>query len=185
MIKEEEFVHDPRRAGSIHRYHAQTHIVTQTVAEHTWQLMRIATTIWPDIPRHVMLYIQYHDVAEGMTGDLPYTTKLRDPEIKERMDIMEVGALKRMRQLWDLPEVPKITDEEKRFVKACEYLEFAEYSFVEWNLGNSYIQVVLDRVMPLIRATKLQDTYLNTRYHLYVKQRLSYEINIGEKKCPV
>ncbi len=175
MINEEVFVHDPRRAGGVKRYHAQTHIVTQTVAEHTWQLLRIATTIWPEIPRHVMLYIQYHDIAEGCTGDLPYTTKLKSAVIKENMDLLETGALREMNKLWDLPGLPKITDEERRFVKACEYVEFAEYSWNERNLGNKYIQVVLDRVLPLIKNTKLTDTYLNTRFHSYVKARKNYE----------
>lgn len=175
MIDEETFVHDPRRAGDVKRYHAQTHLVPQSVAAHSWNLARIVTTIWPEVPKHVIVYCIYHDIAEGACGDLPYTTKLRSAAIKENMDLLETGAVRTMIGIWGIPGLPKLTDEEKRFVKAAEYVEFAEYSWNEKNLGNKYIQVVLDRVLPLINATKFKDTYLNTRFHSYVKQRKLYE----------
>jgi 5'-deoxynucleotidase YfbR-like HD superfamily hydrolase len=178
MIKEDVFVHDPRRAGDVKRYHAQTHVVTQTVASHSWNLVRIATTIWPDIPRHIILYCIYHDIAEGCVGDLPYTTKLRSKVIKDEIDGLESESILAMSKIWQTPILPALTNEEKKFVKAVEYVEFAEYSWVEKNLGNRYIQVVLDRVLPLIHATKLADTYLNTRFHTYVKARRLYEEGI-------
>lgn len=182
MINEQKFVHDPRRGGLVKRYHAQTHTVTQTVAEHTWQLLRIATTVWPDVPRHVMLYIQYHDVSEAAVGDMPYTVKLQRPLLKAEMDAAEQEALAQMRRMWDTPIIPILHPEEKKFVKACELVEFAEYSWNELNQGNKYIQVVLDRVLPLIEAVKLENTYINTRFHSYFKARREYEEKIHDER---
>lgn len=175
MIDDNLFVHDPRRAGLVKRYHAQPHLNSQTVAEHTWQLLRIMTTIWPDIPRNVLMYAIYHDIAEGCTGDLPYTTKLSSPEIKNHMDALEEEATKNMRRLWGTPVVPLPTEEEKKFIKACELVEFAEYSWNELRMGNVYIKAVLQRVLPRIRDTRLSDAYLNLRFHEYVKHRKDYE----------
>lgn len=175
MINDDLFVHDPRRAGLVRRYHAQPHLVPQTVAEHTWQLLRIMTTIWPDTPKNLLLYAIYHDIAEGCTGDLPYTTKLASPDIKAHMDALEDEAIKNMTKLWGTPVIPLPTNEEKKFMKACELVEFAEYSWNELRMGNQYIRAVLQRVLPRIKSVKFENTYLNTRFHEYVKQRKVYE----------
>lgn len=175
MIDDDLFVHDPRRAGLVRRYHAQPHLVPQTVAEHTWQLLRIMTTIWPDTPRSLLMYAIYHDIAEGCTGDLPYTTKLASPDIKKHMDALEDTAIQSMGRYWGTPAVALPTAEEKKFMKACELVEFAEYSWNELRMGNKYIEVVLQRVLPRIKAIKFDNTYLNTRFHEYVKRRKDYE----------
>lgn len=175
MIDNDLFVHDPRRAGLVRRYHAQPHLIPQSVGEHTWQLLRIITTIWPDVPRSVIMYTIYHDIAEGCTGDLPYTTKLASQEIKQHMDALEDAATTQMRRLWGTPQTNEPTVEEKAFVKACELVEFAEYSWNERRMGNVYIDAVLQRVLPRIHAVKLSETYLNTRFHEYVRQRRLYE----------
>jgi hypothetical protein len=98
--------------------------------------------------------------------------------IKDEIDGLESESILAMSKIWQTPILPALTNEEKKFVKAVEYVEFAEYSWNERNLGNRYIQVVLDRVLPLIHATKLADTYLNTRFHTYVKARRLYEEGI-------
>ena len=175
MIKDDLFVHDPRRAGLVRRYHAQPHLVTQSVGEHTWQLLRIMTTVWPDVPRSVILYAIYHDIAEGCTGDLPYTVKLASSTIKTEMDSLEEAAVVTMRKLWDIPQFREPSSEEKAFIKACELVEFAEYSWNELRMGNQYIEAVLQRVIPRIEKTQLMPTFLNTRFHEYFKRRREYE----------
>lgn len=169
------FTHDPRRAGLVRRYHAQPHLITQSVGEHTWQLLRIMTTIWPDVPRSLIVYAIYHDIAEGCTGDLPYTVKLSHPGVKASMDAAEDFAVMNMQRAWDLPRVREPDAGEKAFVKACELVEFAEYSWNERAMGNRYIEVVLQRVLPRIDAVQLAPTFVNTRYHEYVKRRRTYE----------
>lgn len=175
MINDFLFTHDPRRAGLVRRYHAQPHLVPQSVGEHTWQLLRIITTIWPDVPRSVILYVIYHDIAEGCTGDIPYTVKLAYPEIKKHVDTVEDHAITNMRRSWEVPQFREPSSEEKAFVKACELVEFAEYSWNELMMGNKYIEVVLQRVIPRIEQTQLMPTFLNTRFHEYFKRRREYE----------
>lgn len=178
MIDDDLYIHDPRRAGLVKRYHSQAHQSTQTVAEHTWQLLRIITTIWPEAPRSVLMHVIYHDIPEGCTGDLPYTTKLASTEIKRHMDALEDSAMCAMRRLWNVPRINVLTVDEKQFVKACELVEFIEYFWNEKNMGNRYIESLLRRIMLKVSEVRLNDTYLNTRFHEYVKTREHYEDSV-------
>jgi 5'-deoxynucleotidase YfbR-like HD superfamily hydrolase len=166
---------DPRRAGVIERYHAQTHVSRQTVGEHTWQVLRILTTIWPDIPKHVLIYAIYHDIAEGVTGDAPYTLKLGDARIKKLMDESENIAYAEIQKHWNIPDLPSLSDDEKKIFKACELIEMAEYAMYEMNLGNKYAKVVYYRLAPRIRDVEFECNELTTAYHKYCKARVEFE----------
>ena len=167
-------IYDPRRVGTIERYHAQTHVTRQTVGEHTWQVLRILTTIWPDAPQHVLLYTIYHDIAEGVVGDIPYPVKLADLKIKRQLDVAESVAVKDMQKHWGLPGCPEISPEEKVIVKGCELIDFLEYALYEKNLGNVYAKIIVDRVMP--RVVALYDLKeFGEKFKEYVVLRLLYE----------
>lgn len=167
-------IYDPRRAGLIERYHAQTHVTHQTVGEHTWQVLRILTTIWPSAPQHVLVYGVYHDIAEGVTGDVPYPVKLGDFKIKRLMDLAEEATVVELQKKWGIPSLPSLTDWEKRIFKGCELIDFLEYAWYEKNLGNKYAQIIIDRVMPrVIELYMLPD--FGDKFKAYVEQRLAYE----------
>ena len=64
------------QGGHVLRYHTRPEVSHgQTVADHTCRVLTIATTLWPDVSKEAMLYILYHDVAEGELGDLPANTQ--------------------------------------------------------------------------------------------------------------
>lgn len=171
----EKQIFDPRRAGLVSRYHAQIHLSNQSVGEHTWQVLRILTTVWPQVPAHIMTYVVYHDVAEGVVGDVPYPTKLADLRIKHLMDKAEDQAVDDMALHWGTPPIPKLNVEQKAIVKACELVEMWEYSLHEQNLGNKYAVLVANRLLPRIKDTQFGDTELSKRFHAYVKRRGEYE----------
>ena len=167
-------IYDPRRAGLIERYHAQTHVTQQTVGEHTWQVLRILTTIWPQVPQHILVYGVYHDIAEGVTGDVPYPVKLGDLKIKRLMDLAEEATVAELQRKWGTPRIPTLTDLEKKVFKGCELIDFLEYAWYEKNLGNKYAQIIIDRVMPrVVGLYSLPD--FGSKFQNYVEQRLAYE----------
>lgn len=173
-MMDEAQIYDPRRAGLVERYHAQIHTSHQSVAEHTWQVMRILTTIWPQVPSHIMLYVIYHDVAEGVTGDTPYPVKLEDLRIKRLLDQAEERAYEVMKRVWHTPKLPNLIPEEKKIVKACELIEMLEWALYEINLGNRYAEIVVNRI-----EERLPEIYLiphwGEKFMAYVNQRSIYE----------
>jgi hypothetical protein len=110
-----------------------------------------------------------------VTGDAPYTLKLGDARIKKLMDESENIAYVEIQKHWGIPELPSLSEEEKKIFKACELVEMAEYALHEMNLGNKYAKVVLYRLAPRIRNVKLESVELNSAYHNYWKLRAEYE----------
>lgn len=62
------------RGGGVRRYHAHPGIAPQSVAEHSWRVAVLCAYLWPDRPQLVTAAL-YHDVAEGLFGDLPAPAK--------------------------------------------------------------------------------------------------------------
>lgn len=72
------------QAGQVRRYHTKPMANPQTIADHTWGVMIILDQIYDKLPptneklmslTKVLRYALYHDVAEYVTGDSPYTAK--------------------------------------------------------------------------------------------------------------
>ena len=171
----EKQIYDPRRAGLVPRYHAQIHLSNQSVAEHTWQVLRIITTVWPQVPADVLKQIIYHDIAEGVTGDMPYPTKLADLKLKRLMDEAECRAINDMEKVWGIPEIPTLDQQTKAIVKACELVEMWEWALYEKNLGNKYAKLVESRLLPRITDTVFGDIKITKQFHEYVSKRRDYE----------
>ena len=182
-MTDENQVYDPRRAGVIGRYHSQLHLTHQSVAEHTWQVLRILTTLWPDAPREVLIYVIYHDIAEGVTGDAPYPVKLGNRDIKRLLDEEEDKAIVKMREVWEIPGIPKLTEEQLRIVKGCELIEMWEWSLYEENMGNRYASIVAERLL-----VRFPDYYcipgFGKRFSDYVQRRGKYELGYQRNAKP-
>lgn len=136
-----------RVAGSVKRYHTWPTITTQTIADHTFHLMRIyhfvfagfADFEWGD---DMVAYILKHDMGEQRIGDLPYPSKKNDPILAERVNIAEKYAL--VLQDWPVSDEPSA--ERKTAAKICDLLEMAEFALHEMFLGNSYAEPIYQRV---------------------------------------
>ena len=172
-MDENLFKLDPRRAGDVKRYHAHPCIHPQDVGNHTWNVMRIMTTIWPNCPRELLLYAIYHDITEGVVGDIPYPTKLSSPKMKALCDMLEEEAYMNMKEGWGVPELPKLTPEQKEFFKACELVEFFEYAANEFNMGNTHARIIVQRVVP--RIAEYAKT--NPMFKEYISRRMEYDIS--------
>lgn len=130
---------DPRRAGLVLRYHTYPTLQQQSVAEHTWQVIRVLWAIWPDVPRCVIQHAMIHDCGELAIGDLPYPSKgLWSEAGKKELDRLEKGAILDMCIPWCLPSPPQLKPEEYAIFKLAEYIEMYEFAWNEINLGNKY-----------------------------------------------
>jgi 5'-deoxynucleotidase YfbR-like HD superfamily hydrolase len=138
---------DTRLAGQLKRYHVWPHIQPQTVASHSWNLLRIYFSITHQPDEHVVYHMIFHDIGEISTGDLPYPVKKDNPMLKEQVDLIEQKSYYRQLQYWNAYQPVVLTEEDKILVKQIELIEMAEWGMDEMNLGNSHGFIVADRCL--------------------------------------
>lgn len=186
-------VEDPRAAGSVRRYHTWAVIKDQTVAEHTWQILRILLTIWPTAPRNLLVYGLVHDMGE-MSGDIQFPFKLMFNELRQGSEKAEVHVRGMQRKRLGAPDVKHPISQFERYVfKACDNLEMWEFSIRERNLGNMYANLMIARMREAVAENmsniySLRDTQqaqqnpdIVANIQRYMKTRLEMESEVGQE----
>lgn len=135
---------NPRMAGGVKRYHTWPTHQVQTVADHTWQVMRIYWTVFGPMPPHISTAILWHDCGELVSGDPPYPVKLLNPVLKHEMDRIEGDAVKNMGG----PKVGfgELSVRERIRIKACDLVEMLEFGMEELRLGSQYASPIVDDI---------------------------------------
>lgn len=185
---------DPRAAGEIRRYHTWAVHSDQTVGLHTWQILRILLTIWPNCPRNVIVYGVTHDSGE-MSGDIQYPFKILFAELRAGADKAENYVRDMQRKgIGAPPESHPLSVFEKAVFKCCDNLDMWEFGLREMNMGNLYATVIVERmaaavaenVQKLIDMTRennrqaLQNTEVVSAIHRYMQTRLKMETINGK-----
>jgi hypothetical protein len=180
---------DPRRAGLVKRYHVWPTIRTQQVDGHSWQNIRILLAVWPDAPRHLLVYAMFHDIGEVGVGDMPWPAKNLNPEMQRIMDEGERTVHEDMVERFMVPPPVEITDFERLVFKTCEYLEMMEFGFNEVNMGNRYAVIISERMheavlknLGQIRTVENSHTSnygIGARVAAYLAARNEYESGIA------
>lgn len=152
MGKPAQIRNDMRLAGQLIRYHTWPMHRRPSVGEHSWQLTRLVHTFWPDTPRHVLLYILYHDVGENGTGDIPYPVKKNNPDLKYIMENLEAESRKEQ----GAPEII-LSDKEKAVVKYAELHDMWEDAAQERMMGNKLAELVEVRCMDAILEAEIHN----------------------------
>lgn len=138
-----------RSAGRVERYHATPTIQRQTVADHTWQVMRVWFEIFGCPSTEVAIAILLHDVGEQLTGDLPHQVKRDNPELKGYMNKLEAEHVNKLLRGISTNEnhwPPKLTAWDWARIKICDLIEMAEFAFDELTLGNKQARTILYNV---------------------------------------
>jgi len=130
-----------RMAGQVRRYHTWPMHTVQTVADHSWNVMRIYNQIFGALPSLVTQYILYHDCGEVVLGDLPYPVKKNNSELDVQCKLVERLALHELGV-----ELPVLTDEHKLQVKLCDLIDMLELGLVERAMGNKFATPIVDDV---------------------------------------
>lgn len=162
---------DPRRAGQVKRYHTWPTIQQQSVAEHTFHVQRIYTSITtPQLA--TLLYIQQHDLGEIAAGDPPYPVKAQNPGLKKEITEIEDLALKSMSVAWRMP-LANPDGYQIALAKIADLIEMAEFGLDEVALGSLFGWPVVVDTLTDVRK-RLADLISADRRNacLYIHNRL-------------
>jgi 5'-deoxynucleotidase YfbR-like HD superfamily hydrolase len=152
VVTRDDVRFNPRLAGLVKRYHTWPVLQPQTVAEHTWQVLRIWYSIWGAPSREVFSVLLWHDAGEVANGDLPFPAKSENPALKEIMDGLEHHALIRMGGGRVLP--PDLSPKQNLAIKVCDLIEMLEYGMHERRLGNVYAEPIVADVGEALLALR-------------------------------
>lgn len=122
-----------RLAGQVMRYHTWPMIQRQTVADHSWNVMRVYVTLFGTPEANVWYYIWAHDLTELWTGDIPYPAKARHHLLRQGVESVEEVA----RPMLGI-EKGTLSETEAIRVKICDLLEMHDHGLAETILGNQY-----------------------------------------------
>lgn len=165
-MKKNDVQQNTRLAGLVRRYHTWPALHQQTVAEHTWQVMRLYFEIFGPPSNDMWTFMLWHDVGEIQTGDIPYPVKRSHPNLKQIMDDLEIKALSSMNV--ELPT--SLTHQEHARFKFCDLLDCAEHGQYEARLGNEYMGVVADQRNGLGAIMRSMDVEDRVRAQTYCVQ---------------
>lgn len=137
-----------RLAGDVLRYHTWPTLQSQTVAAHTWNVLRIYWQIFgPPVP-NVTTYIIWHDAGELVPGDVPFPAKANNSVLKSEHDRLEVEAVVSMGG----PQEVHLSARERARIKVCDLTEMMEFGRHELALGNTYAQPIVDDTLRAIEV---------------------------------
>lgn len=137
-----------RFALEVKRYHTWPTIRTQTVGEHTAQIMRIYWEIFGEPSPAVWAEILWHDITEQWTGDIPFPMKTRYPTLKSSLSEIEKDA----RAAMQIPTAGVAANAADRArIKICDLLEMWEFGHEELAMGNAYAEPITVDIQAAVR----------------------------------
>jgi len=80
-------------SGFVNRWHShpdpRLRNAMDTTAAHSQRVAILCDQLFPDEIKHHVVAAMYHDAAECVTGDVPYTAKQSDPALRASLDKSE------------------------------------------------------------------------------------------------
>ncbi len=142
------------RMKYIKRWSLMRSVQEENIMEHSWQVTTLAHALALIANRvygktvqteAVLLYAQYHETSEVITGDLPTPIKYFNPEILAAYKSLETGACEKLlshlplelREDYRAAVLPDTTTYEYRLVKAADRLAAYLKCLEELNAGNA------------------------------------------------
>jgi len=138
-----------RNGNSVKRWHTRRMLTTDTVGEHTANVLIILLMIHPNPSKSLIYATLLHDTAEQWTGDVPATAKWQSPQLKGACDELETQMLAD-----NYLTIPYLTDEEALTLKWADMLDLLYRCLDEIELGNSTMREVFDRGVNYLRTLK-------------------------------
>jgi len=148
------------RAGNVERFHTMSTHKRQTLADHSWGvLMIIAHVSDGPVGHQLMGAALCHDLAESVTGDVPYTAKRASGELVEALSAVEMQFDR------DFDIVYKLTEEEVDLLRWADMMELMMYCLGEYEMGNKRIMSVVQTARLAINrlgfpTTKARELYV-------------------------
>ncbi len=172
-MRPEDITESPRLGGCVVRYHTWPTLTQQTVADHTFHVLRIFMEMFgvDRLRSAVTVSIILHDITEVSTGDPPFPVKAVNGTLGDIYRELEADALRRM---YPGLRSPSITSEEKKMIKIADLVEMAEFGTHEQHLGNSYAAPIVERTraMALTVAARLESVSDRQAACDYIERRV-------------
>jgi 5'-deoxynucleotidase YfbR-like HD superfamily hydrolase len=141
-----------REAGQVTRYHAIPHIKQQNDAEHSWNALNLILLLHPNPSVPLIKAVQWHDVAERWTGDMPSTAK-EDPGVREGMHRIEGEVMSRLFS----EEALMLSRESMQWLHAVDHLE--AYLFCRENAHEPHLAAIAIREAAVIERMFVQGLF--------------------------
>lgn len=136
-----------RDAADTLRYHTQRTLRSQTVGQHSFNMLMLIDLIAPDSRKEVLQAVLFHDLPEKFTGDMPAPIKRASPALKVLMDQLETDLAPLYREF-------DLTPEEHALVKWVDLMELAMFGLEELSMGNRYAEEVASNGLQWLQAVK-------------------------------
>lgn len=122
-----------REGGCTERTHTTPHHGSYSVAEHSWGVAILLAILHPDPSKELILAGLWHDVHERWTGDIPAPSKwLLGKVTMDELKRLENSIESSLGINFDL----SLSTEDRKWLKACDMLEFWLWSIDQEALGN-------------------------------------------------
>lgn len=136
-----ELIKAHREAGDVKRMHTVPVVTDPSVARHSWNMAILLWLLHPKPTFEMIMKALTHDNAERWIGDTPSPAKYRiNPGIKEELDAAEYEINKVIGCTFEL------TEDEAKWVRAVDLLEFLMYCEDELAMGNQNVKTSLTNV---------------------------------------
>jgi 5'-deoxynucleotidase YfbR-like HD superfamily hydrolase len=129
------------KGGHVVRYHTRPELADgQNVAAHTWRVMVVIHTLWPEqSTKNLLLHALYHDVAEAEVGDMPATTKWKYSELNNLMRRVESEYESK------LGVAIPVSPDEQKIADIADKLELVLHCYRLMQRGNGLAEDVFHR----------------------------------------
>jgi 5'-deoxynucleotidase YfbR-like HD superfamily hydrolase len=116
-------------AGKVTRFHTNTTLQGQTLADHQWGTAVLMQYLFPNASKELILACLTHDVGEYRAGDLPYSFKNSPAglEVSKQHALIEADLAKQ-----DGWVQYALTADEQRQLSLCDRLEALLYSHTKY-----------------------------------------------------
>ncbi len=164
-------------AGRVKRYHTwpMSEAFPQTVADHSWHVLRIYFSITPEPNIDAVASIVFHDCGELVAGDPPYPIKAQNPTLKAEHSAIEARALQTMLLAAGVSPKRPISTGERDLVKVCDLIEMAEVGLHQVTMGNAHGRTVaVDCLRDVMNRVVELDSTHRRRVCIYLHTRLSW-----------
>jgi len=147
--------------GRVKRWHAFPIIGEQTVADHAWGVALIVMEVAENhLTIDLLRAAITHDSAELYTGDMPYQTKKRWPDLARALLTVEMEVEREYNIDWILNE------KQWEILKWADMFELLMFADAQHNLGNRNV-VEMERLAyslvaeaPTVSAYKLLERFM-------------------------
>ena len=138
-----------RAGGAVKRYHTFPTLGNQSVGEHSHAVAMFILSFHPSPSLNLIKACLSHDLAEYDTGYCPANVKWAYPAMTAMLELAE-------HYIDDQLGISvELTDEERKWLKLADTLEYCLYSLDQRRLGNQNMDIVFGRGMVRLESYAL------------------------------